>query len=346
MKEFGSDFHLMSEGKYWTGKSVFTDICPEAVYFANGRHAILTAVKVGGYKRLWVPVYFCHEVIASIRKAGIEVVFYDDYPLQQYDDDVVRNISYRNEDALLRVNYFGWRKWRDNSDIPVPVIEDHTHDIIGYWAINSNADWCFASLRKSLPLPEGGVLWSPKGHIVKQPVSTTENDACVEKRLRGMTLKRDYLRGDNVEKETFRSIYLSTEGQIEELDMSGISQVCLDMLRNFCIEKWYIDKKRNWEFLTFSKNLPAEKSLIEESSTSTPFSVILEMSSYERCEEVRKRLIENDVYPAILWSLPQECVNFSRAFSFSKRMLSIHCDGRYSSADMERLSYLLSKSLS
>lgn len=345
MKEFGSDFHLMSEGKYWTGKSVSTDICPDAVYFANGRHAILTAVQVGGYKRLWVPVYFCHEVIASIRKAGIEVVFYDDYPLQKHDDDVVRNLPYRGKDALLRLNYFGWRKWRDNSDIPVPVIEDHTHDLIGHWARNSNADWCLASLRKSLPLPEGGVLWSPKGYTVKPPVSTAENDTCVEERLRGMMLKRDYLCGEKVEKNTFRGLYLSTEDQIGELNISGISQVCLEILMSFDIKKWYEDKKRNWEYLTHIEGIPEERSMLEDSLNCTPFSIVLEMSTDARCAEVRKKLIENDVYPAVLWSLPESCVDYSRAFSFSRRMLSVHCDGRYTLEDMEKLSCLLMKSL-
>lgn len=345
MKEFGSDFHLMSEGKYWTGKSVFTDICPDAVYFANGRHAILTVVQVGGYKRLWVPVYFCHEVIDCIRKAGIEVAFYNDYPLQKYDDKVVRNLPYRRKDVLLRLNYFGWRKLRDNSDIPVPVIEDHTHDLIGHWARNSNADWCLASLRKSLPLPEGGVLWSPKGYIVKQPVSTAENDACVEERLHGMMLKRDYLCGKNVEKSTFRGVYLSTEDQIGELNISGISQVCLEMLRSFDIKKWYTDKKRNWEYLAHLEEISEMVSMMEDSSACTPFSIVLKMRTEARCAEVRMKLIDNDVYPAVLWSLPQQCVNFSEAFSFSKKMLSIHCDGRYGPDDMAKLSCLLLNSL-
>ena len=344
MKEFGSDFHLVPE-KYWTKGSVLTDIFPDAVYFANGRHAIFTVVKVCGYRRLWIPIYFCHEVINSIRKAGIEVVFYDDYPLQKYDDDIVRNLPYRENDALLRLNYFGWRKWRDNSDIPVPVIEDHTHDLIGNWAVNSNADWCLASLRKSLPLPEGGILWSSKGYVVKQLVSTAENDICTEERLRGMMMKRDYLSGKKVEKNAFRSVYLSTEDQIGKLNISGISQVCLEMLRSFDIKKWDTDKKRNWEYLAHIEKISEEISMIEDNLACTPFSIVLEMSSEKRCAEVRKKLIENDVYPAILWSLPENCVNFCQAFSFSKRMLSIHCDGRYALEDMEELSCLLLNSL-
>ena len=77
--EFGSDYHQLddfprvvdtpSKGK-WNSRNLYAD----------GRQAINALIDFRGWKRIWIPTYFCQEVVESIRKTGIEVVYYDDYP--------------------------------------------------------------------------------------------------------------------------------------------------------------------------------------------------------------------------------------------------------------------------
>jgi hypothetical protein len=55
----------------------------------------------------------------------------------------------------------------------------------------------------------------------------------------------------------------------------------------------------------------------------------------EERSRIRKDLISNSVYTAILWTLPDEVG--TEAQCFSERMLSVHCDGRYSSEDIKEL---------
>lgn len=342
-QEFGSDFHYMDN---WISNEInntFVGIYPSAAYFANGRQALLAAIKLGGYRRIWIPVYFCYEVVEYLLHAGVNVVYYNDYPTQN-DKNIISNLSFSKDDVLLRVNYFGWRAFRDNTNIPIHVIEDHSHDLIGHWAYNSNADWCIASLRKTIPIPEGGALWSPKGHEIKQLCSTYENDLCTEKRLLAMKLKRDYLKGAEIDKRIYREIFMSTEAEIGLLGMSGMSRTSKYILNTFNIKEWYRSKKYNWMFIYENQLLPMNLSGVE-SCNSTPFSIILSFMSIEHRENCRKNLIDKNVYPALLWQLPSNCVVFRDAISFSDHMLSIHCDGRYNLEDMKELSKLVLKSI-
>ena len=166
MKEFGSDFHLIDS--FLSKRAHLTDVYREVVLMADGRQCIVTLIQQYGWKRMWMPEYFCYEVIATIAKqTGIEIVYYLDLP-KGNDGMMVEALPYQNGDVLFRVNYFGMRDFRSNKNIPIPVIEDHSHDLLGHWALYSDADWCIASLRKTLPLPEGGMMWSPKGHLHSQ----------------------------------------------------------------------------------------------------------------------------------------------------------------------------------
>ena len=63
-------------------------------------------------------------------------------------------------DAVLAVNFFGagtgtgWADQRAAADWL--LVEDHSHDPFSPWAVGSNADFAFSSLRKTLPVPDGG----------------------------------------------------------------------------------------------------------------------------------------------------------------------------------------------
>ena len=341
MKEFGSDFHLV-EGVFQGGESLL-GFYPKAVLFANGRHALETVLRQGRYARIWLPDYFCYEVVGHVRRMGVEVAFYPDCPLESDDDRIIRGLPFRRGDVLLRVNYFGWRGRRDSAGIPVPVIEDHSHDLLGEWANGSNADWCVASLRKTLPLPEGGILWSPRGNSLEQPESTEENEGCSRERLEGMRLKRDYLRGKKVDKGVFREMFLRTEEELGRLALSGLSAESLRMLGELDVVGWYRRKKENWECLVKGMETKAELSMIEKGELDTPFSFVIRLGSRGERDRVRGRLIEERVYPAVLWDVPDTAG--AEARSFSGRMLSIHCDGRYAPEDMGELRSRLLKAL-
>ncbi len=338
MKEFGSDFHYVdSKGD----EIVLFNYFPEANLYATGRHTIQALILQEKWKRIWMPDYFCYEVIDSIKKTDIQVFFYDDNPLSDEYDEISR-LQFEEGDVLFRMNYYGLRKFRNNDAITVPVIEDHSHDIVGDWALNSNADWCIASLRKTLPISEGGILWSPMKHILPElPNQTNSNILLSEKRWKAMKLKKKYLSNDISDKDEFRKLFLQTEADFDSLSIAPITEDCKSFLRKFDIKSWFQQKQLNWDILSGIQSDKVDF-LKREKELCNNFSFTLLFKSTAVRDEVRQRLIKNNIYPVILWSIPKDK---PKAKYISDRMLSIACDGRYSYDDMLILKSAIIKAL-
>lgn len=342
MKEFGSDFHII--GNYKKEKSSRTVYPNGYLLMADGRQCILELIRHYRWKRIWMPAYFCYNIIEYIQNnSEIEIVFYEDYP-GCYDGHVVATLPYADGDVLFRMNYFGLRAFRSEQEIPVPVIEDHSHDLVGDWAKNSNADWCIASLRKIVPIPEGGIMWSPKGYCIPSIYqSSATNEELSQKRWKAMDDKSKYLQGLVGDKDGFRKLYLETEDAFDELDCSSIDDRSRGYFESFDIEAWNYSKKKNWEVLNdlfLSCNVEVA---CPENRELVPFSLIALFETEGKRNDVRKRMIAESIYPAVLWNVPN--LVSEKVKDFSKRMLSIHCDGRYDDNDIKIMLYKLQEVL-
>lgn len=336
MKEFGSDFHYLPLANS-PGKTI-RDYYPDAVYYACGRQPIIDLYKQNGWKCLWVPDYFCYEVLSSLKTNGLKLKFYSDFPLAK-DENTILSLPFEEGDALLRVNYFGLRSRRCNDGVPVPVIEDHTHDLIGEWATKSEADWCIASLRKTMPIAEGGILWSPKGlELPLRPELTPGNESLASKRWSAMMNKSLYLEDRINDKSEFRAAMVLTEEKFDEMEISAIDNETKDYLFGFDISQWYELKKTNWNILheAFSGSMTI---LEPEGLDCNPFSLTILLDSEAERNDFREYLINQSVYPAILWNVPNN--KTPEVLDFSRRMLSLHCDGRYDNEAIMQLSNII-----
>jgi len=341
MKEFGSDFHYLPCQD--SPSRTLMDYYPNATYYAVGRHALMDLFAQSAWKRLWVPEYFCHDVLASLQRSGVALKLYQDSPLND-ERKTLQTLPYEEGDALLRVNYFGLRTKRSCDGIPVPVIEDHTHDLIGDWATNSIADWCIASLRKTLPLAEGGILWSPKGlRLRAYPDLTSENELLASMRWRAMRKKTLYLNDLVDNKNEFRSDLISTEEKIDVLSISAMDDESLSYIRQFDIDQWYRRKRENRERLK-EISFDCATVLEPENAACNPFSLTLLFDSETQRNQYRSYLINHSIYPAILWVIPR--TDDTELSSFSSRMLSVHCDARYNREEMMQLRHIIAKGLS
>ncbi len=342
MKEFGSEFHYIDS--FRTNQPFLKETFPNALLLANGRQCVVALIKQYGWKRMWVPEYFCYEVLSSIKsQTNISFVFYKDYPGNN-DDETIKSLPFQKNDVLLRINYFGTRDCRNNKGIPIPVIEDHSHDLLGNWAINSDADWCIASLRKSIPIPEGGIVWSPKGlHLQFDIQNTTENKLMAVERWEAMRMKSDYLNGFINDKQQFRAKYIQTEEMFDTASLSGIDEKSQLYLNTFDFKSWQLAKRNNWLQLRNEVNANVNV-LLPDKDSGTPFSFVIISDNYDKREKLRKHLITSNVYPAVLWEIPnqQACIDIK---NFSQRMLSIHCDGRYSEEDISKLAGIINESI-
>lgn len=335
MKEFGSDFHYINP--VTRVEKTLYDFYPRANLYADGRQALIHLYRTQDWQRLWIPEYFCYDVISSLKEAGLNIFFYADHPGYGGDgqtlEAIQKNGYFKTTDAILRVNYFGTRAYRSPEKLSVAaVVEDHTHDLIGGWAMNSHADWCIASLRKTLPIPEGGMLWSPVGlKLPEQPEKSDENERIATTRWEAMKLKARYLAGEKVEKASFRAGYVDTEPFFDTAPVCALDEGSKEYLRSFDIQDWYKKKRDNWDLLRDIKK-DNVRVLGFENYGCYPFSLVLAFDFQADRDRVRKALIEHQVYPAILWNVPSPTEG--EIFKFSSEMLSIHCDARYTREDI------------
>ena len=330
MIEYGSDFHYVVPS-IGNGNSLY-DFFPSANLYADGRQALIHLYHFQGWQRLWVPEYYCYEVIESLKQAGLNLIFYSDWPSYHGDsrtlEAIQRNGHLKHTDAILRVNYFGLRAYRSEQKLSVAaIVEDHTHDLIGDWAFHSTADWCIASLRKSLPIPEGGILWSPEGlPLPTAPKLSDENERIATTRWEAMKLKSRYLAGEAVVKDSFRKGYIDTEDYFDTSSICSLDKASQNYLKSFDIRDWYSRKMDNWNLL-HDIHKDGLHIVYPESESCYPFSLVLLFDFLEERDRVRKELIEQQIYPAVLWKVPAPIDG--EVYKFSYGMLSIHCDARY-----------------
>ena len=343
MKEFGSDYHFL-KNPLKCESTIFEKI-PNAIYLADGRQGIELLVNHYRWKRIWFPEYFCWEIIEYIRqRCKIEILTYEDNPLNA-EDNVIEKLAFERDDVLLKMNYFGLRRYKYDVDISIPVIEDHSHNIFNEWIQKSKADFCIASLRKTLPVAGGGIVWSNIHSLSELAIGVKDdpkNEQLSQIRWEAMKEKAYYLSLDNsssIQKDSFRNKYIQTEQMFDDLPVCSISDADKSFLEKFDISNWYSSKIENWKCLV-QKLSPVMKKkriciLTPKTDDSVIFSLILLFPSCDKRDKLKKSLIEQSIYPAILWDVPDRCSPVSKRFS--GEMLSIHCDGRYSSEEIDEM---------
>lgn len=290
-----------------------------------------------------MPGYYCQEVLSNLHSTGVELHMYEDGPGNPVPD--FSALDLKSGDAVLYANFFGLRSGRivpSFHQLGVELVEDHTHDPWSPWAFESNADWCVASLRKTLPVPDGGVLWSPKVHdLPLLSRLTKERSVASLERLAAMLLKKLYLEGKERSRDVFRRLAISGEFHMGVGPVSGISDWAAELVRNLPIDQWQRQRKRNHNLLAKAlQDLPWGRIMMpEDDERCTPFSLIIVCDSSQRRADVFRRLVALNIYPAILWPLEKPMVgSIAEAFlDLSRRLISIHCDMRYGRKDLQRI---------
>lgn len=339
--EQGSDFHWMTYQKEVLKLLPWANEC---ICGGSGRDLFRLLLKHGmqtyDWRRLWIPAYFCKEVTSAILETGIDVAVYPYGPADE--GSPLEKIDFLQHDVILVINFFGISKrikYRSDQRKTITIIEDHTHDPWSNWSYKSDADWCIASLRKVLPLPDGGVLWSPLHHQLPSAVSVTnERRNASLKKIAGMSLKALYINGHDIEKNVFRELLTSGEEDNAVGNISGMSDWAKSMLPTFPIDSWREKRRINHRCLFTNLSGLSWLSVLGEvcNEDICPFSVVLIFDTSERRNFVNERLIQSRIYPAILWPLEKPVIDGipDRYVDLSRRMLSIHCDMRYDERDM------------
>jgi hypothetical protein len=339
--EHGSDFHLPDlplEGCNGLPK--------DAHFYGSGRDALRALMRFGldehGWQVLWAPSYFCQTVLRDIRLAGLEIRTYSDN--LWHDQDEPEEIHADRRGALMTMNPFGLRSKNRPLQFDrgrVCLIEDHTHDPWSPLVINSRADYCIVSLRKTVPIPDGGAAWSPVGREMPIcPDPTRERMAASLQKHAGMVLKSLYLQGLEEDKPLFRRFLIQGELEMSAGPVSGMPAYTRAMLGHFPAEDWRRRRKVNFERLASRvESISGIQVLGPQGPDAVPFAAVLIASSQALRDQLRSGLTAAGIYPAVLWDLELPEVDGISVddLSLSRRMLCLHCDARYTESDMDRV---------
>jgi len=311
---------------------------PANILCGSGRDALRALIEHGkavrGWRRLYVPCYYCQDVVAALVSTGIEVTLYDDGPTDPVPDPGA--IAFDPGDVVLRVNFFGLRGRLGSAAArpDVEVIDDFSHDPWCHDAWRGDADWAVVSLRKTLPLPDGGVLWSPRGHrLPRQPWLTRGHRLISLTKLAAMVLKSEYLQGKPVPKETYRRLAESSEVGLSQGDVSGMPPWTRRLFDCIPAAAWRDRRRENHRAFSDALADVPRLSVLQASNESEtcPFAAIVITQTRELRDRVRAELISQNVYPAVLWPLDEPVLPDvpAKYVDLSRRMFAIQCDARY-----------------
>jgi dTDP-4-amino-4,6-dideoxygalactose transaminase len=138
-------------------------------YFAYGANALFAGVRalgLGPASRILVPAYHCGVEVGALVDAGCEVAFHRVTPTLEADLDDVERLLKEGAKALLVIHYFGFAQPVEELSrlarrFGVWLIEDCAHALLGEHdgrPLGTTGDAAIYSLRKFLPIPDGGAL--------------------------------------------------------------------------------------------------------------------------------------------------------------------------------------------
>lgn len=335
-KEYGSDFHLCLEDKFLQFEEdyIFSDNKGFSLFF-SGRSALYSLLEFGinnsGWKNVYLPSYYCHEVVHFIRKLPIEIIYYAFNPFLDTDEKDIPVDDYL-ENVVINVSFFGLTKLNLNRYKNIAIIEDLSHNILAFK--DSKADYCFGSLRKQLPLPCGGFCYSATKKSLPEAQHNLKAEEVAFQKTTAMFLKREYLEGRFNQKEIFRTQFIEAEKKFEEeFANSKMPEITQTIFSQLNIERILEAKKRNLN-LAFSLLKNNSKVVYHTGfANENALGLLLKLTSFQDREKLKAFLISKNVFPSVLWPDQVE----ARDIDTEKTILFLHVDYRY---DAEAIKYI------
>ena len=330
----------------------------DASLFASGSDALARLVTWGArerwWRRVWLPSYYCPDVPAALMAAAVPEVELCSYPDATLGAGAeVSGIPVRPGDAVVIANQLGVRARPDTASIVARgavVVEDHSHDLASDWALTSTADFAFASLRKTLPIPDGGAVWSPRElQLPPEPAIDAEaGDAdrlarALAGRLAAAMTARAGASGSSNDRLRFRALARIAAEPGGTAAHRGISPLSRALLPQMPTQAWRERRRANVAILAEAVAAVGGARVLSAPPGGVAFALTLVFDTEAARLAAQVELTARAVAPVVLWRLASGrdwSVGAADA-DLSNRILSIHGDQRYDEADMHQLAAIL-----
>lgn len=327
--EYSKDFFNKKKASY-----------PNRIYFKSGREVLRYLISNFGTKVLYIPSYFCDDVVVYLNKiSGLKIKRYqvdERFRINTKILSVIRGIK-KQKMAFLIVDYFGHRDEKCKfivkylKKIGVDVIIDRTHSALNQYEDLSVFE--FASIRKLFVNLPGAYL------------NTNKYEGCyrqlnLRSSLMLLKLKSDYLvNGKSGLKATYLQKYRVQEKSYSKFTKSLCavrSFKTSEVLKKANTHKMNYTRKTNYKILKdgLKQNGFFMLHPIKYKVNEAPAFALLRCATHEIREELKMFLTKNNIFCPVHWE------NGTR---LSRLLLSLPIDHRYTDKDMQFVVSMLNK---
>ena len=318
---------------------------PRFELFATGCGALSSLLRqLAPWGRLHIPSFFCIGVAEAL-SAYVPITWYRHLPDGR--GPRLETLRATAGDVVLAQNLFGrdeqepWNSWM-RAHRGVTVVEDHSHDPFSTWARASTAPYAIASLRKTLPLPDGGLLWSPRGLDLPRPSGPESPGA--QLKLAGMLLKQAWTEGRAVPRDAFRA--LQQRGEQALLGSAApASALTATMVPLLDLAGLRARSTRNAYALIAALALrsPGWQVLTGGSAEAAPFRVQVLCASEGVRDALLSHLAGNGIFAPVHWRQNRNGMwsGDEEAADLAERILTVPVDHRCTAGDVRQIAEVL-----
>lgn len=336
IKEYGYEYDAVLNEEIWkaTEGKVADQKLMDAHCLRSGRDTLKTIAREYEPCVALLPALACDSMVHPFELYGHQIQYYklnEDYSID------LEGLGIGEEKTLfLYADYFGrpaiqdegLEKLRERGNII--FIEDRTHNLIWERRHSFQPDYIMASLRKWIPIPDGGLLW---GKISKPLGNDTLFSAT---RLKAQCMRHEFLAcGDERIKSEYRKIFSTVSDLMDEDEPSAMSAYA-----------YALAKETDWEWVRKVRQQNAE-ALISILTESPYISFIQDKSGISDLyvsftvpnrDEVQRRLSAKGIFNTIIWPLSTKQKSECRVAKYTEEnMLAAPCDQRFSTGDMKTI---------
>ena len=336
MREFGSEFELGYARDYY-----FDDICALKYCYAytrSGREAIGLASHAIKKGVVLMPAYCCWSMELPFDEAGFTIEYY------RLNDNLSVDLDFLGKQivkyapvAVLVMNYFGFASTTDvveyikKIDNEIVVVEDFTQSLFCLKEnFNPQVDVYVASIRKSVGVPDGGVIISSLP-IESSVLADGSNTPFVYDHIvAGLEKMRYRYTGNLAEKNSFREKQGVANADIKKsFGLYHISSEAKSVVEHTIVDTVRVARYNNYKNLyeTIKCNRAFSVLFAPSECNQAPFTMVI---CTEKQREIQTALAKIGVYAQVLWPLKERAKEICRiSKNMEEQMLAIPIDQRY-----------------
>ena len=293
-------------------------------------------------RSVYIPAWCCDSMLQPFIDRGVEIQLYD----VSYNEGRLKyDVEFGQRADILYVNnYFGYENTlpidviKDFKKHGAVVVYDRTHSLFRedkeYIELS---DYTFASIRKWMGVFCGAYLAKKSGELV---LPTLRDYPYLSEKMEAMKMKAAYMVADTtIDKQRFLNLYGSFGHHLAEdyrnYKMDEQSQKLWFYADHRAIRKW---RNINANYLQIClNNVEQVKPMFTMTSNDCALFVPVLFATKQKRDEVRKQLISKAIYCPIHWPKPRIVDGSLKANDIYDRELSLLCDQRYDSEDMQHI---------